>query len=112
MAPTTSYPVSSSSSLNPSEFDFLPTIHSLLYRSTLDPINKDALAHKDLVTEAAAVKLKIQKAHSFIDELPDIDRTVEDQRREILTLERKVAKQRMTLQRLAQDVNGTASSSL
>ena len=100
MAPTLTLP--SLRLPDSSRFDLLPCLHSLLHRLTLDPIDKDALSHKDIVTEAAAVKMKIQNAGTKIDEILDIERAIGDQEREILALERKVRRQRTMLQYLAQ----------
>ena len=48
------------------------------------------LSAKDLGSEASAVKIRIQKARSAVEALPDVDRTVEEQEEEISELEERI----------------------
>jgi hypothetical protein len=77
-----------------STFDFIPSIHSLISRLLLDPADKDAIQPKDLTNEIAAIRQKIHRARVTIENLPDIQRTIENQELEIKDLETKIARQR------------------
>lgn len=62
---------------------------------TVEGGSTDALAigsldPKELITEASAIKIRIQKARAAVDGLPDIDRTVDEQEGEIAELERRI----------------------
>jgi hypothetical protein len=47
---------------------------------------------KVLLTEASAIKIRVQKARVAVAELPDVDRTVDEQLHEIEELEAKIEK--------------------
>lgn len=47
---------------------------------------------KDLPTAASSIKIRIQKARSVVDGLPDVHRSVEEQEQEIEELEERIAK--------------------
>lgn len=58
-----------------------------------DPLGSTSfLDPKVLLTEASAIKIRIQKARAVVAELPDIDRTIDEQMEEIEVLERKIRK--------------------
>ncbi|MCJ1236148.1 hypothetical protein MMC14_004125 [Varicellaria rhodocarpa] len=96
--PSTSSPPlpSTQSSLPPPQtFDIIPPLHTLLSRllpNPLDPNAQPSLSPKDLATEAAAIKIKIQLARSTVEMLPDVDRTVEEQMEEMRELEERIWK--------------------
>jgi hypothetical protein len=87
-----------------STFDFLPPLHNLLSRLLADPSNpsKTPLSPKDVATEAAAIKIKIQQARTVVEELPDIDRTIEEQEEEIREMEERIREQRAVLREVAE----------
>ncbi|OOF96670.1 hypothetical protein ASPCADRAFT_506303 [Aspergillus carbonarius ITEM 5010] len=47
---------------------------------------------KDLPTEVSSIKIRIQKAHTVVESLPDVDRSVAEQEEEIKELEDRIAK--------------------
>ncbi|RAK99879.1 RNA polymerase II mediator complex middle subunit MED9 [Aspergillus ibericus CBS 121593] len=47
---------------------------------------------KDLPTEVSSIKIRIQKAHTVVESLPDVDRSVAEQEEEIRELEDRIAK--------------------
>ncbi|KAL2839075.1 RNA polymerase II transcription mediator complex subunit 9-domain-containing protein [Aspergillus pseudoustus] len=51
-----------------------------------------ALDIKSLPTEVSSIKIRIQKAQAVVENLPDVDRTVAEQEREIQELEDRIAK--------------------
>ncbi|KAI9834210.1 MAG: hypothetical protein M1819_003048 [Sarea resinae] len=91
----------------PQTFDILPPVHALLSRllkassSAPPPTYTDpqqaGLEAQHLPTEAAAIKIRIQKARAAIESLPDMDRTVVEQEAEIRELEEKAKRQREVL---------------
>jgi hypothetical protein len=92
---TSTVPTLPKSPLPPAQtFDILPRLHVLLSRllppqstgyKDLTPLNP-----KDLETQAAEIKIHIQKAKAAVEQLPDVDRGIEEQEDEIRELERKV----------------------
>ncbi|MCJ1403341.1 hypothetical protein MMC11_006564 [Xylographa trunciseda] len=92
-----------------SSFDFIPPLHALLSR--LLPLvvgggggpeaTGSTLAAKDLATEAAAIKIQVQQARAAVAGLPDVQRTLAEQRGEIAELEARVAEQRAVLGEVA-----------
>ncbi|KAL1959801.1 hypothetical protein VTO42DRAFT_946 [Malbranchea cinnamomea] len=96
----------------PQTFDILPSLHALLERllpisakteETAEPPASGqspapgppapgSFDPKLLITEASAVKIRIQKARAAIDSLPDIDHTTKEQEKEIAELEEKIAR--------------------
>lgn len=53
-----------------------------------------SLDPKLLITEASAVKIRVQKARAAVDGLSDVERSVEEQEREIEELEGKIERLR------------------
>ncbi|KAL4810088.1 RNA polymerase II transcription mediator complex subunit 9-domain-containing protein [Aspergillus unguis] len=51
-----------------------------------------ALDVKNLPTEVSSIKIRIQKAQAVVEGLPDVDRTVAEQEKEINDLEDKIAR--------------------
>ncbi|KAF2641632.1 hypothetical protein P280DRAFT_489966 [Massarina eburnea CBS 473.64] len=99
----------------PSTFDVLPDLHRILSRLLIASAQPpavpqtpgqppaDAPLEIDQVASATAeVKLKLQRARKAVLDLPDIDRTCEDQEDEIEFLEARIAKLKVSLQRLGQ----------
>ncbi len=101
----------------PQIFDILPALHELLARiehtdSLADGTSEEGnetgvrysnlqpLEPKDLPTEVLAIKSKIRVALRVLGELPDMDRSVEEQGVEIGELEERVRRQRGVLRGL------------
>lgn len=95
----------------PQTFDILPSLHALLDRLLSAPgrtgvdatgqgdaaaasgaggASAGSLDPKLLVTEASAVKIRVQKAQAAVDGLSDVERSVEEQEREIEELQGKI----------------------
>ncbi|KAG4418497.1 hypothetical protein IFR04_008391 [Cadophora malorum] len=55
---------------------------------------------KDIPTATDGIKHKLQKARVLVKELPDMERSVEEQEEEMAELEEKIRKQRDVLRRL------------
>ncbi|MCJ1291603.1 hypothetical protein MMC34_003148 [Xylographa carneopallida] len=87
-------------------FDFIPPLHALLSRLLVlqsdTTGNANALAPKELATEAASIKIKIQKARAAVQALPDVQRSVSEQRAEIGELEKRIRAQRGVLWEVAE----------
>ncbi|MCJ1256760.1 hypothetical protein MMC24_004584 [Lignoscripta atroalba] len=87
MPSATSPPSPHSNALpSPQTFDIVPPLHALLSRLLVSSVEGSAespISPKDLATEAAAIKIKIQKARAAAETLPDIHRTVAEQEEEI-----------------------------
>ena len=64
---------------------------------SLDPSAHPPLDVKDLPTETSSVKIRIQKARAVVEGLPDVDRSVDEQQREIAELEDRVARLRSVI---------------
>jgi hypothetical protein len=104
---------------SPQIFDILPPLHALLSRLVSNNPDKTTqpngsapgqtlsgeavgggggaaavsfLDPKVLLTEASAIKIRVQKARAAVAELPDVDRTVDEQLQEIEELEGKIQK--------------------
>lgn len=60
--------------------------------AALGPNAPSPLDVKDLPTAASSIKIRIQKARSVVDGLPDVHRSVEEQEQEIEELEERIAK--------------------
>ncbi|KAJ5888482.1 hypothetical protein N7495_008523 [Penicillium taxi] len=60
--------------------------------SNLDPNSQPPLNVKGLPTEASSVKIRIQKARTTVEGLPDVHRSVKEQQKEIAELEKRVAR--------------------
>jgi hypothetical protein len=52
---------------------------------------------KDLPTQTSSVKIRIQKARAVVEGLPDVQRSVDEQQREIAELEDRVARLRSVI---------------
>jgi hypothetical protein len=52
---------------------------------------------KDLPTATSSVRIRIQKARAVVEALPDVDRSVEEQKTEIAELEDRVARLRAVI---------------
>lgn len=52
---------------------------------------------KDLPTEANSIKIRIQKARTVVESLPDVHRSVAEQEREIEELEDRIARLRSVI---------------
>ncbi|KAI9677756.1 MAG: hypothetical protein M1829_002528 [Trizodia sp. TS-e1964] len=92
----------------PQTFDFLPALHTLLTRLLHPPLELSQSSSADvtapgyldtqqLVTEAAGLKIRLQKARAAVATLPDMVRTVEEQEAEIQELEARISEQREIL---------------
>ncbi|KAJ5661318.1 uncharacterized protein N7484_000690 [Penicillium longicatenatum] len=64
---------------------------------TLDPNVHPPLDVKDLPTQTSSVKIRIQKARAVVEGLPDVQRSVDEQQREIAELEDRVARLRSVI---------------
>ena len=104
----------------PQTFDILPALHELLARidhttTSTDLTNQDPidpsdigalyselqpLEPKDLPTEILEIKRKIRRALKDLEQLPDMERSVEEQNEEIEALEGRIARQREIVARL------------
>jgi predicted RNase H-like nuclease (RuvC/YqgF family) len=76
----------------------VPSDGATLERSKSSDDSKLDISNLD--TAASATRLKIQKAKNLVKDMPDIDRTVEDQQDEIEELELRVKRQKAMLSRL------------
>lgn len=76
-------------SLPANSFDFLPDLHALLQR-----VFNDELDPKDVAHESSRIRLKMERARVMVSELPDVDRSLEEQKKEIRELEEKIERQR------------------
>lgn len=75
-------------SLPADAFDFLPDLHALLQR-----VFNDELDPKDVAHESSRIRLKMEKARVMVSELPDVNRSLEEQKKEIRELEEKIERQ-------------------
>lgn len=76
-------------SLPANAFDFLPDLHALLQR-----VSNDELDPKDVAHESSRIRLKMERARVMVSELPGVDRSLEEQKKEIRELEEKIERQR------------------
>lgn len=76
-------------SLPANAFDFLPDLHALLQR-----VYNDELDPKDVAHESSRIRLKMERARIMVSELPDVDRSLDEQKKEIRELEEKIERQR------------------
>lgn len=103
---------------SPSTFDILPPLHALLSRLLLPPPSTSTpaassstpsqapsdstyLATKDLPTAVSTTRLRLEKAKKAVADLPDVERTVEEQQEEIEELEAEVARLQGCLRAIA-----------
>ncbi|OKL60785.1 hypothetical protein UA08_04298 [Talaromyces atroroseus] len=59
--------------------------------SNANPNALPPLEAKDLSTAASAIKIRIQKARAVIENLPDVDRTIDEQAEEMDELQERIA---------------------
>ncbi|KAL1854123.1 hypothetical protein Plec18167_000041 [Paecilomyces lecythidis] len=74
--------------------------------AALGPNAPPPLDVKDLPTAASAIKIRIQKARTVVESLPDMDRTVEDQSREIEELEDRISRLRKVIGEFGRRADG------
>ncbi|GAD96833.1 hypothetical protein PVAR5_5498 [Paecilomyces variotii No. 5] len=74
--------------------------------AALGPNAPPPLDVKDLPTAASAIKIRIQKARTVVEALPDVDRTVEDQSREIEELEDRISRLRKVIGEFGRRADG------
>ncbi|KAL9033114.1 MAG: hypothetical protein Q9214_007662, partial [Letrouitia sp. 1 TL-2023] len=65
------------------------------------PPDSTHLATKDLATAVSAIRLRLEKAKKAVADLPDVERTVEEQEEEIAELEAEVARLQGCLRAIA-----------
>ena len=90
---------------SPQTFEIVSPIQTFLARIATNPPETTAqfqVVSRDLASEGAAMKSKIQKARLVVGDLQDIRRTTEEQEVEIDQLEEKIR----GLDRLRQDIAG------
>lgn len=78
-------------------FDFIPDLHALLLR-----VSRDELDLKDVDHESSHIRLKMEKARAMVASLPDVDRSLEDQKKEIQELEEQIERQRDMIRAVAE----------
>jgi len=84
-------------SIPPNAFDFIADLQALIQRVVNEEMDPKELAH-----QSNPIRIKIQKARSHVSSLPDIDRTMEDQQKEIEELEDRIERQREMLRSVAE----------
>ncbi|CCX16449.1 RNA polymerase II transcription mediator complex subunit 9-domain-containing protein [Pyronema domesticum] len=85
------------STIPPNQFDLLPDLYTLLQR-----VYNDDLDAKDIGTESNALRLKISKARTLLANLPDIQKTRQEQREEMDELVERIKKQRQMLKEIGE----------
>ena len=113
----------------PQTFEFLPPLHELLARievynnqqsTSLDQLfapeestdigsnyaELQPLNPKDLPTAALDIKARVRGAQREVEQLPDVDRTVEEQEEEIWELESRIKRQHDMLRALGEVAKG------
>ncbi|KIW00397.1 uncharacterized protein PV09_08106 [Verruconis gallopava] len=80
-----------------------------LERTVSGGSGKLELSHLDAA--ASAIRLKIQKARQLVANMPDIERTVEEQEEELAELESRVTRQRAMLAKLGVNLEASTSAS-
>lgn len=88
---------------SPQTFDIVSPIQTFLARIANNPPETTAqfqVVSRDLASEGAAMKSRIQKARLVVGDLQDIGRTTEEQEVEIHQLEKKI----LGLDRLRQNI--------
>jgi soluble cytochrome b562 len=85
------------STIPPNQFDLLPDLYALLQR-----VYNDDLDAKDIGTESNALRLKISKARTLLANLPDIQKTRQEQREEMDELVERIKKQRQMLKEIGE----------
>ncbi|CAG8034869.1 unnamed protein product [Penicillium olsonii] len=73
------------------------TSQTALEMPLLDPSAHPPLDVKNLPTETSSVKIRIQKARTVVEGLPDVHRSVEDQQKEIGELENHMRRLRSVI---------------
>ncbi|PTU17458.1 hypothetical protein P175DRAFT_0486971 [Aspergillus ochraceoroseus IBT 24754] len=64
---------------------------------------------KNLPTEVSSIKIRIQKAHAVVENLPDIHRTVAEQESEIHELEDRIGRLKAVISDFGKRANNTRS---
>jgi hypothetical protein len=64
---------------------------------------------KNLPTEVSSIKIRIQKAQGVVESLPDVDRTVGEQEREIHDLEDRITRLKSVISDFGRRANNTGS---
>ncbi|MCJ1286193.1 hypothetical protein MMC26_005538 [Xylographa opegraphella] len=104
--PSSTSPHTHPNTLPPGDtFDIIPPLHALLARlpgTQAESTGTTTLLPKDLATEAAAIKIKIQKARVAVQVLPDVERSVAEQQAEIGELEERIREQERVLREIAE----------
>lgn len=68
-----------------------------------------ALDVKNLPTEVSSIKIRLQKAQAVVEGLPDVDRTVDEQEKEINDLEDRIARLKSVISDFGTRANGASS---
>ncbi|KAF8444299.1 RNA polymerase II transcription mediator complex subunit 9-domain-containing protein [Terfezia claveryi] len=76
----------------PNTFDFLPPLHSLINK-----VHADELPPQDLSHQANPIRVKLAKARQLVLDLPDMSRSIGEQKEEIRELEERIEKQRRVI---------------
>lgn len=84
-------------SLPANAFDFLPDLHALLQR-----VFNDELDPKDVAHESSQIRLKLERARVMVAELPDVDKSLDEQKKEIKELEEKIERQKSIMRAVSQ----------
>ncbi|KAJ5773597.1 Mediator complex subunit Med9 [Penicillium paradoxum] len=71
--------------------------HAVPEVTVLDPSPHPPLDVKNLPTETSSVRIRIQKARTVVEALPDVQRSVSEQQREIAELEERVRRLRLVI---------------
>ncbi|KAI9680808.1 MAG: hypothetical protein M1817_004248 [Caeruleum heppii] len=102
--PQTSNLSSTASQLpSPAALDVLPALHALLSRLVPDPTSTSLappLEPQHLASEAAGLKVRLQKAKAAIEQLPDMERSITQQEKEMQQVEARIREQRDVLRGL------------
>ncbi|MCJ1359408.1 MAG: hypothetical protein MMC33_009410 [Icmadophila ericetorum] len=94
----------------PQTFEIVSPIHTFLARIAANPPETTAqfqVVSKDLTSEGAAMKSKLEKARLAMEGLPDIGMTIEEQEEEIHQLEEEIR----GLERLRREIAGARKKS-
>jgi hypothetical protein len=83
-------------SLPPNAFDFILELKELLQR-----VFNDEIDMKDVDPAANHIRRQIAKTKGLVAKLPDVDKSLEEQRAEIKALEERIAKQRAVFTNVA-----------
>ncbi|KAF8423863.1 RNA polymerase II transcription mediator complex subunit 9-domain-containing protein [Tirmania nivea] len=76
----------------PNTFDFLPPLHSLISK-----VYADDLPPQGLSDQANPIRIKLVKARQLVLDLPDMSRSIDEQKEQIRELEERIEKQRRVI---------------